>query len=103
MAKNGYLVFQEEAPEIAHAFNDFIQVLAGSKGLDGKTKHLIYIAMKAVTGDPSAVFAHVPMAKQQGATREEIKATLLLTLSVVGLKGVNACLGDALEVYDRTP
>ena len=35
------------------------------------------------------------------AQRDEIKTTILLTLSVVGLKGVNACLAEALEIYDR--
>jgi hypothetical protein len=40
------------------------------------------------------------MAKKLGATRDEIKTTILLTLSVVGLKAVNACLADALAIYD---
>ncbi|HZP21175.1 MAG TPA: carboxymuconolactone decarboxylase family protein [Bauldia sp.] len=74
--------------------------VVASPGLDEKTKNLIYIAMKAATGDPGAVFAHVPMAKKLGATRDEIKTTILLTLSVVGLKAVNACLADGLAIYD---
>jgi len=101
MAKSGFAVFQAEAPEAAAAFDGLVKALVASKGVDEKTKHLIYIAMKAATGDPGAVYAHVPMAKKLGATRDEIKTTILLTLSVVGLKGVNACLAEALEVYDR--
>lgn len=42
--------------------------IAASKGLDEKTKQLIYIAMKASNGDVSPVNAHVPMAKKLGAT-----------------------------------
>jgi len=101
MAKSGYAVFQEEAPAVAAAFGVLVESLVASRGLDEKTKHLIYIAMKAATGDPGAVIAHVPMAKKLGATRDEIKTTILLTLTVVGLKGVNACLADAMEIYDR--
>jgi alkylhydroperoxidase/carboxymuconolactone decarboxylase family protein YurZ len=102
MAKSGFMVFQEEAPAQAAAFNGLVQALVASPGMDEKTKNLIYIAMKAATGDPGAVYAHVPMAKKLGATRDEIKTTILLTLSVVGLKAVNACLADALSIYDAT-
>jgi alkylhydroperoxidase/carboxymuconolactone decarboxylase family protein YurZ len=42
------------------------------------------------------------MAKKLGATREEIKDTILITLSVCGLKGVASCLPAALEIYDKT-
>jgi alkylhydroperoxidase/carboxymuconolactone decarboxylase family protein YurZ len=101
MAKSGFMVFQQEAPQAAGAFNGLVQALVAAPGLDEKTKHLIYIAMKAATGDPTAVVAHVPMAKRLGATRDEIMTTLLLTLTVAGLKGVNACLADALAFYDE--
>ena len=40
-------LFQQEAPEVAGAFNNLIQALVASRGLDQKTKQLIYIAMKA--------------------------------------------------------
>jgi len=45
--------------------------LVASKGLGQKTKQLIYIAMKAALGDDAAVQAHIPMAKQAGATRRK--------------------------------
>jgi len=40
-------LFQKEAPDVAAAFNNLIMALVASKGLDQKTKQLIYIAMKA--------------------------------------------------------
>jgi alkylhydroperoxidase/carboxymuconolactone decarboxylase family protein YurZ len=57
--------------------------------------------MKIVTGDQGAVIAHVPMAKKLGATREEIRETVILTVTVAGLKGINQCLASALETYDK--
>jgi len=42
------------------------------------------------------------MAKQAGASRDEIKETILLTLTVCGLKGINTCLVKALEIYDNS-
>jgi len=95
-------VFQKESPEVAAAFEGLIQSLVQMEGLDGKTKQLIYIGMKAAQGDSTAVYYHVPMAKKLGATREEIRDTILLTLSTSGVKGVASCLPVALKVYDES-
>ena len=101
MIKSGYRVFQEESPEIASAFNKLIETMAKPSALDGKTKNLLYIAMKIVADDQGAALAHIPIAKKMGATREEIRETVLLTITVVGLKGINTSLVSALETYDR--
>lgn len=93
--------FQQEAPEVAKAFDGLVEALKSTTGLDAKTKQLVYIGIKSSLGDPTAVFFHVKMAKQLGATREEIKDTILITLTVSGLKGVSTCLQTALEAYDN--
>jgi alkylhydroperoxidase/carboxymuconolactone decarboxylase family protein YurZ len=95
-------IFQKEAPEVAKAFDGLIEALKGSTGLDGKTKQLVYLGIKASLGDTTAVYYHVPMAKKLGATRDEIRDTILITLTVCGLKGVASCLPTALEMYDKT-
>jgi len=100
--QNPFEVFKKEAPEIFAGFNGLIKSLIESKGLDQKTKQLIYIGMKACQGDETAIYFHVPMAKQAGASRDEIKETILLTLTICGLKGINTCLVKALEIYDNT-
>ncbi len=99
--KNPYKIFQQEAPEVFEGFNSLIKSLVNTKGLDLKTKQLIYLGIKAAQGDETAVIFHVPMAKQAGASRDEVKETILLTLTVCGLKGVNTCLIKALEIYDN--
>lgn len=94
-------VFQKEAPEVAEAFDNLVEALKNTKGLDAKTKQLVYLGIKSALGDTTAIFFHVIMAKELGATREEIRDTILITLSVCGLKGVSSCLGLALDTYDR--
>jgi AhpD family alkylhydroperoxidase len=94
-------LFRKEAPEVATAFNSLIMSLVASRGLDQKTKQLIYIAMKAAMGDDSAVKAHVPMAKAAGATREEVVDAILMTLTVSGIRGVVHCLPGALEYFEK--
>ncbi len=99
--QNPMELFQSEAPEVASAFNNLIKELSSSQGLDSKTRQLIYIGMKAMQGNTAAVLAHTPMAKQAGATREEVKDTILLTLTVSGISGVISCLPAALSTYDN--
>jgi alkylhydroperoxidase/carboxymuconolactone decarboxylase family protein YurZ len=94
-------IFQKEAPEVAKAFDGLIEALKSTTGLDAKTKQLVYIGIKSAMGDTTAIYYHVAMAKKLGATREEIRDTILITLSVCGLKGVATCLPTALEVYDN--
>jgi alkylhydroperoxidase/carboxymuconolactone decarboxylase family protein YurZ len=98
---NALDIFQEEAPEVAKAFDGLIEALKNT-GLDPKTKQLVYIGIKSAMGDTTAIFFHVQMAKKLGATREEIKDTILITLSVYGLKGVASCLPTALDIYDKS-
>jgi len=99
--KNPFVTLQEEAPQVAGAFNGLIQALSSTDGLDAKTRQLLYIGIKASQGEAGAVIAHVPMAKAQGATRAEIRDAVLLTLTVAGVTGVTHCLVPALEAYDR--
>jgi len=94
--------FQKEAPDVASAFNGLIEALQKTTGLDAKTKQLVYIGIKSSMGDTAAIYYHVQMAKKLGATREEIRDTILITLSVCGLTGVATCLPAALDVYDKT-
>jgi alkylhydroperoxidase/carboxymuconolactone decarboxylase family protein YurZ len=100
--KSSLELFQQEAPEVAKAFDGLIESLKSTDGLDGKTKQLIYISLKASTGDSTAVYFHVMMAKRSGATRDEIRDAILITLTVCGIKGVASCLQTALETYDNT-
>ena len=101
LSKSGYQIFQQESPEVAAAFNKLIETLAKPSALDGKTKQLLYIAMKIVTDDVGAAFMHVSFAKKAGATREELRETVVLTLTVVGLKGINTSLAEILAAYDK--
>lgn len=96
-------VFRQEAPDVAAAFDGLIKSLVASKGLDEKTKQLIYIAMKAAQGDETAVRFHVPMARKLGATREEVVDAILLTLTVAGIRGVASCLPGAVKQFDEQP
>ena len=99
--QNPFVLFQQETPQVAAAFNGLIEAISALDGLDAKTRQLIYIGIKASQGDAGAVAAHVPMARAEGATREEIRDTVLMTLTVCGVKGMANCLVPALDAYER--
>ena len=98
--ENPLQIFKDESPEVQKAYDGLIQSLINDNGLDNKTKQLIYIAMKMIADDERAVKMHIIMAKNMGATREEIKTTILLGLTVIGLKAASKYLPLALESYD---
>src|SRR5512138_2608471 len=101
VSDNPMEVFRQEAPEVAAAFDGLIRSLVASKGIDPKTKQLIYIAMKASAGDIMAVRAHVPMAKAAGATKAEVVDAILMTLTVSGIRGVVTCLPEAVAQFEQ--
>ncbi|MFB3766502.1 MAG: carboxymuconolactone decarboxylase family protein [Methanotrichaceae archaeon] len=100
-SKNPLEIFQAEAPDVAKAFDDLIKAIVASKGLDEKTKQLIYIAIKASNGDVSAVNAHIPMAKKLGATKEEVVDAILMTLTVSGIRGIVSCLPEVTKYFEE--
>lgn len=98
--QNPMAVFKREAPAVAEAFDGLIGALVASKGLDEKTKQLIYISLKAAAGDRTAVHFHVAMAKQAGAKKGEVVDAILITLTVCGITGVAGCLPDAIAQFE---
>lgn len=94
-------IFNREAPEVAKAFDELIQAISNSEGLDAKIKQLIYIAIKASNGDHTALSFHIPMAKQLGATKAEVVDAILMTLTVSGITGVATCLPEAIACFEK--
>ncbi|MFA6059125.1 MAG: carboxymuconolactone decarboxylase family protein [Taibaiella sp.] len=101
MKFNAMEIFNREAPDVAKAFDGLIQAISNSKGLDAKTKQLIYIAIKASKADQAALSFHVPMAKQLGATQAEVIDAILMTLTVSGITGVATCLPGAIACFEK--
>ena len=96
-------IMQNETPGVTKGFFDMAGAIQKEGGLDEKTFQLIYIAIKAAGGSDGlgSVIAHTAMAKAAGATREEIRGAILVSLMTDGLTGVASCLEAALDAYDR--
>ena len=65
--------------------------------MDAKTKQLAVIAIHTANRNPMGVKLHVQMAKNQGATRDEILGAVMINLHLSGLSNVLECLPSAME------
>ncbi|MDJ0615272.1 MAG: carboxymuconolactone decarboxylase family protein [Calothrix sp. MO_192.B10] len=91
-------------------FGDFCTRVAGEAWglplIDQKTKALITIAVDVVnqdqTGAGNPFGAHVNMAMQQGATREEIEELLLFMCVYAGFNKAAGCFGMLNEILGET-
>jgi alkylhydroperoxidase/carboxymuconolactone decarboxylase family protein YurZ len=100
MEKNAFELFKKEVPELAIRFNNLIEVQKTLGGLDPKTKQLINIAIQTSIRNPTGVKMHTIMARQAGATRDEVVAAVVMNLHLTGLVTVLECLPAALEALD---
>ena len=99
--KHFFEILEEETPSIKKAFFDFTDVVEKDCGLDAKTYQLIYVAIKAASGEPAPVAAHSGYAKKAGATRDEVRGAVLASMVTNGVTGISTCLAAALDAYDN--
>jgi len=93
--------FAKESPEVQKIWMEMVEKLDSSSALDKKTEELSYISVLAAVGLESGLPFHVLMAKNNGATRDEIISSILVGLPAVGMQVISS-LPIALEAYDKS-
>jgi len=96
---NAFQTFVDSAPKHAQVWMSAVQGLDNASALDKKTEELAYLAVLAALRLEGGVPFHVMLAKQKGATREEIISAILVGLPAAG-NGVTQVLPAALAAYD---
>ena len=96
---NALQTFMKEAPKRAQAWMAAVQGLDNASALGKKTEELAYLAVLAALRLESGVPSHTQLAKQAGASREEVISAILIGLPAAG-NGVTQVLPIALEAYD---
>jgi alkylhydroperoxidase/carboxymuconolactone decarboxylase family protein YurZ len=97
---NAFQAFMKEAPGHAQAWMSAAQGLEKASALDKKTGALAYLAVLAAMRLESGLPFHVQMAKEAGASREEVISAILIGLPAAGNIVVQA-LPVALAAYDE--
>ena len=99
LVSKAYQAFMSEAPQHAQAWGGMVQGLAGASALDKKTAALAYLAVLAVQRLESGIPFHVHVAREAGASRDEVISAILVGLPAAGL-GVTQVLPAAIAAYD---
>jgi AhpD family alkylhydroperoxidase len=89
--------YVESSPRLGNAFRDFHQTVTNDSSLDQKTIELIKIAVSSVLRCQHCTEDHIIKAKKEGATKQEIADTLLIT----SLQGAGTQLYWAEGVFQK--
>ena len=82
---DGFALFAAKMPRTAQAHMTFVRTKADESALDAKTNHLAYLAVLSAAGLHSGIPFHAGLARQAGATRDEILSATLVGMQAVGL------------------
>lgn len=94
-----FQAFLDQAPRHSSAWMTAVQSLDQANALDKKTSALAYLAVLAALRLESGVPFHVRIAKQAGASRDEVISALLIGLPAAG-HGVTQVLPAAIQAWD---
>ena len=86
-----------EAPGVAEAFFNLTRNVKDYSPLDEKTNELILLGIFAAHRGLRGIQTHVERAFAEGATKEEILASILLALPVVGITDIALAVEQAVE------
>lgn len=96
-----FLNFQKTYPELFAAYEDLGKAATSSGPLDRKQIALVKLGVAAGARMEGAVHSHCRRALEAGATPEEIRHVILLTVTTLGFPSMMACLSWVDETLDK--
>ncbi len=99
LMSDAFHVFMSEAPKHAQAWMKAAGSLADASALDKKTESLAYLSVLSVLGLESGIPFHATLAKEAGASRDEVISAILIGLPAAG-NIVTRSLPGAIRAYD---
>jgi AhpD family alkylhydroperoxidase len=88
-----------EQPEVAGAIQSLRGAILKSSPLDRKTANLVAIGVATAMRNREALAGHLTLAKEAGATREEVVSAILLALPSGGVPAALSALPLAWEHF----
>ncbi|MDD6137559.1 MAG: carboxymuconolactone decarboxylase family protein [Lachnospiraceae bacterium] len=92
----GFEILMKETGEVGSSFGQMVKSLAKESVLDEKTHDLAYISVLTALKCYSGLPFHISEAMQHGASLEEIKSAMLISMPLIGLQ-----VKDALTYLPR--
>jgi alkylhydroperoxidase/carboxymuconolactone decarboxylase family protein YurZ len=79
-----FLDLKSKYPEIGKHYKELSEKCYNAGPLDRKTAHLIKLGMSIASHSEGSTHTHVRLAKEAGATDDEIQHAVLLSLTTLG-------------------
>lgn len=89
----------QEQPEVAGAILSLRGAILKSSPLDQKTANLVAVGIATAMRNNEALAGHLKLAKEAGATREEVVSAILLALPSSGVPAALTALPLAWEYF----
>ncbi len=99
LMSDAFQVFLKEAPQHARAWMSAVRNLGDASALDKKTESLAYLAVLSALRLDSGIPFHTAIAKEAGASRDEVISAILVGLPAAG-NAVMRALPVAIQAYD---
>lgn len=101
MARNHWTILGELDPEYNELITKWRTELVAKQNLDRKTRELINVAMAAILREREVILAHAQLAKQYGATRDEILGTVEQVMTMGGFPSFRAAMLTLDEFFEE--
>lgn len=96
-----YKQFSKSYPEIFELYKSLGKKVRDSGPLDEKIQNLIKLGISVGSNSRGAVMSHTRKSLDAGATGEEIRHAVMLSLSTTGFPAMIAALNWAMEVLEN--
>jgi len=100
VSQSPFDLFKKEFPEPSERYDSLVDSQRKLRGLDPKMKQLLDIGIQTAIRNPRGVRFHALMARQGGASRDEVIGAVAMHLHLVGLAAVLDSLPSAVEGYE---
>ena len=91
----------KEAPGVAQSFFDLAKSVNEFSPLGTKINELIIIGIFVTHRGLRGLNTHIERAMEEGATKQEVIAAILLALPIIGITDANLAIDQAMETIDR--
>ena len=96
-----YRDFQKQYPDIARAYDALADKCHEQGPLDLKTRRLIKLGVAVGINSEGAVRSHARRALEEGLSKDEVRHTVLMTLTTVGFPTMIAAMKWVEEVIAK--
>ena len=93
--------FMKDFPSVAKGYDEMGRAVYKAGPLDKKTCALIKLAVSTGSRQEGAVHSHTRKALEAGATKKEIRHTVVLALPTIGFPSMMAAMSWVDDILDK--